>query len=79
MQAQIIYKLEWCTYPTGIEYASTNHIQVRVVHISNRNWICRHRSYTSRKLCTYPSGVEHAGTPYKFRIHIHWELNMQVR
>ena len=28
MQAQIIYKLEWCTYPMGIEYAGIDPIQV---------------------------------------------------
>ena len=34
---------------------------MELVHISQENWICKHRSYTSPNLCTYPTRIEHAG------------------
>ena len=56
-----------CTCPPGIEYASTDPIQVR----------------TTKNLCTYPSGIEYVGTypilvrreEYKICAHILRELN----
>ena len=53
------------TYPMEIEYAGTYLIQVRVVHISSGNWICRHQSLVTQNSCTYPTGIEHASMkPY---------------
>ena len=51
-----------CTYPTKIEYAGTNLIQVRVVHISSKNWTCKHKSHIKQNTWTYPMGIEHAST-----------------
>ena len=36
-----------CTYPPGIEHASTSHIPIKVI---------------TQNLCTYPLGIEHVGT-----------------
>ena len=53
-----------------------------LVHISPRNWICKHNSHTIQKSCTYPTGNEHASTnliQYKNHAHILRELNMQAQ
>jgi len=52
----------------GTSYRTCAHIlrelnmqahHTKLVHISYRNWTCRHRPYTIQRLCKYLMGIEH--------------------
>ena len=70
----------------GIEYASIDLIQVRVVHISSENWICRydpikHRihAYILEELNMQARNpIQVRKEEHRTYVDILWELNMQA-
>ena len=44
--------------------------KLKLVPISRRNLICRHKPYTSQNSCTYPMGIEHASAIEKVEVAI---------